>query len=127
MNLFILTLSLFLLPQTEIAKRLNAILAQIMPFLSQEVSFEAPGRSSLGMEMAPVTVSSYRIINLTDTKPTAIVLQKSMRPRRTENLVLTVRPDLETYCSLWVVLRLTIISEQQLSGPGLLFVIVPVN
>lgn len=26
--------------QTEIAKRLNAILAQIMPFLSQEVSFE---------------------------------------------------------------------------------------
>lgn len=43
MNSFILTLSLFLLPQTEIAKRLNAILAQIMPFLSQEVSFEAPG------------------------------------------------------------------------------------
>lgn len=30
----------FLLPQTEIAKRLNAILAQIMPFLSQEVSLE---------------------------------------------------------------------------------------
>lgn len=28
-----------LFPQTEIAKRLNAILAQIMPFLSQEVSF----------------------------------------------------------------------------------------
>lgn len=27
-----------LLLQTEIAKRLNAILAQIMPFLSQEVS-----------------------------------------------------------------------------------------
>lgn len=26
--------------QTEIAKRLNAILAQIMPFLSQEVSVE---------------------------------------------------------------------------------------
>lgn len=26
--------------QTEIAKRLNAILAQIMPFLSQEVSFK---------------------------------------------------------------------------------------
>lgn len=26
--------------QTEIAKRLNAILAQIMPFLSQEVSFD---------------------------------------------------------------------------------------
>lgn len=26
--------------QTEIAKRLNAILAQIMPFLSQEVSYE---------------------------------------------------------------------------------------
>lgn len=26
--------------QTEIAKRLNAILAQIMPFLSQEVSFQ---------------------------------------------------------------------------------------
>lgn len=28
------------LQQTEIAKRLNAILAQIMPFLSQEVSVE---------------------------------------------------------------------------------------
>lgn len=28
----------FLFQQTEIAKRLNAILAQIMPFLSQEVS-----------------------------------------------------------------------------------------
>lgn len=51
MNSFILTLSLFLLPQTEIAKRLNAILAQIMPFLSQEVSFEAPGCSSSGMKM----------------------------------------------------------------------------
>lgn len=34
------TISLFLLQQTEIAKRLNAILAQIMPFLSQEVSLE---------------------------------------------------------------------------------------
>lgn len=34
--------SLFFVFQTEIAKRLNAILAQIMPFLSQEVSFE-PG------------------------------------------------------------------------------------
>lgn len=31
------------LPQTEIAKRLNAILAQIMPFLSQEVSVTAFG------------------------------------------------------------------------------------
>lgn len=34
---------LVLPPQTEIAKRLNAILAQIMPFLSQEVSSEASG------------------------------------------------------------------------------------
>lgn len=42
MTLFFLTLPLFLLPQTEIAKRLNAILAQIMPFLSQEVSFLSP-------------------------------------------------------------------------------------
>lgn len=32
-----------LLLQTEIAKRLNAILAQIMPFLSQEVSVVAAG------------------------------------------------------------------------------------
>lgn len=34
------TFSPFLPQQTEIAKRLNAILAQIMPFLSQEVSVE---------------------------------------------------------------------------------------
>lgn len=33
--------SLSFLSQTEIAKRLNAILAQIMPFLSQEVSVTA--------------------------------------------------------------------------------------
>ena len=33
-------LLLFCFLQTEIAKRLNAILAQIMPFLSQEVSFQ---------------------------------------------------------------------------------------
>jgi len=33
--------------QTEIAKRLNAILAQIMPFLSQEVSFECDLQSSV--------------------------------------------------------------------------------
>ena len=32
--------SLFLCLQTEIAKRLNAILAQVMPFLSQEVSVD---------------------------------------------------------------------------------------
>lgn len=31
--------------QTEIAKRLNAILAQIMPFLSQEVSFECDSQT----------------------------------------------------------------------------------
>lgn len=34
------SLSIFFFFQTEIAKRLNAILAQIMPFLSQEVGFE---------------------------------------------------------------------------------------
>lgn len=52
-HLFILTFSLFLLLQTEIAKRLNAILAQIMPFLSQEVSFNP----SLGIIL--FTMSSY--------------------------------------------------------------------
>lgn len=31
--------------QTEIAKRLNAILAQIMPFLSQEVSVESGSKT----------------------------------------------------------------------------------
>jgi hypothetical protein len=28
--------------QTEIAKRLNAIIAQVLPFLAQEVSFQTP-------------------------------------------------------------------------------------
>lgn len=32
--------------QTEIAKRLNAILAQIMPFLSQEVSVEGGAKTA---------------------------------------------------------------------------------
>lgn len=35
----------FFPPQTEIAKRLNAILAQIMPFLSQEVSVESGSKT----------------------------------------------------------------------------------
>lgn len=35
----------FFSPQTEIAKRLNAILAQIMPFLSQEVSVESGSKT----------------------------------------------------------------------------------
>lgn len=52
-----------LLPQTEIAKRLNAILAQIMPFLSQEVSVTA-ARSILRVRIISFTMHSNCTGNL---------------------------------------------------------------
>lgn len=60
--------------QTEIAKRLNAILAQIMPFLSQEVSFECDSQT--------VSQISTKIKSLIVACILKIILSKSVQVKQ---------------------------------------------